>query len=533
MDLIEQHSELPRLTRLVHAFSLGVLEGMSLGFAAATFVHSNRLAQFVVTNRIATGIRKEMLSIVILPALLLPLVIAGSCAMPKLAGKRLSSMEDRFRLLAPICAVGFIPIIFQPTIWRDKPLAFLLATGLLSIITAKSVYLSLLVWSARRRTAPNGDLRLMADALAARISPKACSFLATGLLSVFILVCVTHGPGNLNLAATGIGNEWETLRHFSKVGGLMTWFSLEGLRVTGHASWLGVIYSVFAWFWPKLEGLLILRLLTVALAAVPLFFWCKKSLGILSALLISLAFLSMPSLGMIGLTDSFPITCALGCFFLSAYYFENGQNWRGLPLVLLGISINEQVAIWYSMFGLYLVTFSSRRMVGKRLAIASACYFVIVALLVLPHFGLKTYLIDLPNVPSIGIQNLGATMVTLIVNPAYALSRWFDAQNLEYWLAMSVPFAFLPFRGSRWVIWLTPVLFFAGTLPLRESNSQWRNPAFGHFLALGFLTTVASLRQIRQSPAEGPLRYRAALAGWVAALLPCIAVLGSLFYRSS
>lgn len=278
-----------------------------------------------MTNRIATEVRKEMLKIVILTALSLPLVVAGSCAMPQMAGRRLRSLEARFRLLAPCCAAGFIPIVFQPTIWRDNSLAFLLVTGLFSLVTVKSVYSSLLTWSSLRTVAPNTDLRSMLDAAATRLTPKACSFLASALILIFVFLSVTHAPVNSNLTATGIGNELAALRHFSLTNGMAAWFSLKGLLITGHASSLGVVYSITAWFWPKLEGLLILRLLAVSLAAIPLFLWCKKSLGIFSALVISLAFLSMPSQGMLGIKDSFPITWAIGCFFLSAYYLENGQ----------------------------------------------------------------------------------------------------------------------------------------------------------------------------------------------------------------
>jgi len=65
MASIDRQPELPRFTRFVHAFSLAVLEGMSLGFAAATLAQARRLAQFVMTNRMAAGLRKEMLLIVI------------------------------------------------------------------------------------------------------------------------------------------------------------------------------------------------------------------------------------------------------------------------------------------------------------------------------------------------------------------------------------------------------------------------------------------------------------------------------------
>jgi hypothetical protein len=531
MDLIEARIALPRLTRWVRALLLGGLEGLSVGIAMSTLLQSDHLAEFVLTNRIAPVLRKEMLTIVLLSAVLVPLAITVSCAVPKWVGTRLSSLERRARLAAPLCTSGFVPLVGQPTLWHDKPLAFLVATAFFSLVTVASVHTSLSTWARRQSVGAAGDFRCIVDVVATRVSHKIRSILASGIVLSFAWVSVTRQLSIPNLEATGIGREWSTIRHFSEAGGALAWFSLKGLNATGHASCLGAIYSLVAWFSPKIVGFLQLRLLLVSLAAVPLFFWCKKSLGVLSAALISLSFLSMPLPGMLGTGDAFPITCAMGCFFLSAFYLENGKLLRGLLLVLLGISINEQVAIWFSLLGVYFLTFDSRKALGRWLAIASACYFLTVALLVLPHYGIKTYLMDPHNVTSLGIQNLRVTLATLFANPAFALTRWFETQDLEYWLALCVPFAFLPFRGS--LTWLAPALILASVVSSRESNSPWRDPAFGHFLTLGILATVTNLRKIRLSPKNGNLRYRAALVGWLAALLPCVVMFGSLFYRRS
>lgn len=532
MEFIECRVALPRFTRWVRGLILAGLEGSSLGMAVSTIIHSKQLDQFVLTNRIAPALRKEMLTNVILFTWLVPLLIAASCAAPKLVGKRLSAFERRVRFMAPLCASGFVPLVCQPALWHDTRLAFLFTTAIFSGITVASVYTSLLVWPTLRLKGPWGDVRRVTDAIYLLLGYKVRLVLATGLILTFVCTSIAQSLGTANLASTGVGSEWSTVRHMSEVGGAMAWFGLKGLRATGHASWFGALYSLLAWFSPTVTSFLILRILAISLAALPLFYWCKKSLGVLSALIISLSFLSMPLPGMLGM-DSFPITCAIGCFFLSAIYLENGSVRQGLPLVVLAISVNEQVAIWYSMLGVYLLAFSSRRMVGRWLAMVSVSYFLTVALLVLPHFGIRMYAIDPPNVTSLGLGNFEATWATLLTNPAYALSRWFDTQSLEYWLTLFVPFSFLPLRSRRWLVWLAPSLLLASTISPQDLNSPWRDPAFGHFIALGLLGTVASLREIRHAPSSGNARYQAALVGWAAALVPCVLMFGSLFYRRS
>ncbi len=533
MDLIEDPPESPRLTRLVLAMSLCALEGLSVGFAASTFVHSERLAQFVMTNQMAAGLRREMLSIILLPALLLPLVLGISCAIPAFAGRRLRVLERYVHLLTPLTAFGFVPLVFRPTIWHDKSLAFLLVTGLFSVVTVSASRMSALAWAEGQPPRQAGDMSCLVSAVSARVSSRILTYGCVALIVAVVFWSVTRSNANFKLQATGIGRELATIRQVTDAGGLSAWFDSRAIRATGHASCLGAIDAVVNRIWPRLESLLSLRLALVSFAALPLFFWCKRTLGKLPALLVSISFLSMPLQGMLELKDSFPLACGLGCFFAGAYYFEIRRIWRGLAVLALGILFNEQVAIWCSLLGVYLAIAGARKALGAWLACVSLGYFLTIALLALPYLGIKTYSLDPTNLTSIGAHNLTATLTMLVVNPAYALSQWFDAQSLEYWLALCVPMAFLPFYTRRWIIWLAPVLLFAVTLPTHDADSQWRDPVYGHFLALGFLATIASLRQIGQSDTPNRLRSRTALIGWATALAPCVSMFGSIYYRPS
>ena len=533
MDLIDEPVELPRLTRLVRSISLCITEGLSLGVVAATFVQAEKLAQFVATNQTAQALRKEMLACVLLPAMFLPLALGVACAIPVRSGRRLRTFERWTRLLAPLTACGFIPLVFRPTLWHDKSLAFLLVTGLFSWATVTALRMATRAWSDGRTGRRDEALASVFNAVAARISPRLVTSGCVALIVAILLWSLTRSTGvaNFKVQATGIAHELATIRQVSDVGGVSAWFGAKAIRATGHASYLGALDSIVNRIWPGPEALLSLRLALVSFSAVPLFFWCKRALGKLPALMVSIAFLSMPLPGMLLLKDSFPLTCALGCFFAGAYCLETRRTWRGLAVIAIGILFNEQVALWCCLLGVYLATSGARKRLGTGLAWASLGYFVTIALVALPHLGVRTYSLDTPNVTSIGAHYLASTSTALVVNPAYALSQWFEAQSLEYWLALCVPMAFLPFYTRRWIIWLAPVLLFAMTLPTQDAGSQWRDPAYGHFLALGFLAVVANLRQIGRSDTPNRLLFRTALVGWVAALAPCVAMFGSLYYR--
>lgn len=530
--LTDERPELPRLTRLVRSAILCGFEGLSVGVALAMSLYSSRLVQFVKTNRIEANVRKEMLAFVLWPAFLLPiLVLTVSMTSAQLIEGRLKQMERRIRLLAPLSVVGFIPLLLHPALWAEQTLAFLMVAGVFATAVMLSIRVSASAWSERHNRTRWTDLDSLRLNLSTRCPPQVLSILA--VLAIFALSClsIVRPLYNTTLTDTIIHTEWAMIRKISESSGILGWFGAKGWRISGHFGCLGALYAIAA-AGTKPGGLLLLRLLGVVLAAIPLFFWSKRSLGTLPAFVVSLAYLSMPQSGMLQLHDTFPITIALGVFFLAANWLQKGKLGRGLILVLLGIAFSEQVALWFALLGAYLTRWETRKSLGQWLAVTSLVYFLVVALYVLPHLGIRTYGPDDANRLSMGVHNLGSSLISLLANPAYTLSRWFENQSLEFWLALTVPLALLPLRGRLWLLWLSPVMLFAFGAKTSEASSQWRDPVFGHFLALGFMALVATLQTLRDSSTQvGSARMRTALIGCVVSLVPSVAMFGALYYR--
>jgi len=531
MALIEERAELPRITRFVHTAILSGIEGVSLGVALATSLYSSHLDQFVKTNQIEAKLRKEMLAVVILPSLLLPTVLFVLClASARVAETSLNAFERRVRLLSPLCALGFVPFLLKPSLWAAQTLAFLLVTGLFSSVVITTVHLSMVTRSERQGSPRHTDLESLKSFVKAQVSPRVVTVLAALLLVTLALRSVIHTLRETSLARSAFNSEWMALHAVSATGVVGGWFGEKGWRAVGHFGLLGGVYSVVGSVLSSPQGLLFFRLVSVSFACLPLFWWSKRALGVGAAFVISAAYLSMPVGGMLASSDPFPVSVVIGVFFLAAYYLESGSLAKGFIFVLLGVALNEQLALWFSLLGVYLSRCESRRSVGLALAVSGLAYFLVVALFILPKFGIPTYALDKSNTVQIGVQNLGATLTAVLVNPAYALSRWFEAQNLEFWLALLVPLALLPFRGRQWLLWLGPVLLFSATATSMDANAQWRDPLFSHLLALGFLAVIATLQSVlHSSPTLGPIKLKAALIGWIAALAPCISMFGTLY----
>ncbi len=380
--LTEHRTELPLFTRFVQAACLCGIEGLSLGFAVATSLYSSRLVQFVKSNRIDAKLRKEMLALVLLPAFILPLLILTlSLVSTQLPKGRIHQMERRIHLLAPLCGLGFFPLLLRPTLWTDQSLAFLLVTGVFATVVTLTVRTSARAWADGRVTARHWtDFDSLRAATIARISPKLLSMVTVAALLVVASLSVVHSMRDTVLAGSVINAEWTTLHKISSSSSFSTWLGPKGWRISGHLGYLGAVYAAAATLLSKPEGLLLLRVSGVVSAAIPLYMWSKRSLGVMTAGLIAFAYLSMPIVGMLQLRDTFPITIALGVFFLAAHKLESGRIRSGLVLVLLGIALNEQIALWFALLGAYLARWEHRKSLGQWLAVTALAYFLVVAL---------------------------------------------------------------------------------------------------------------------------------------------------------
>jgi hypothetical protein len=527
MALSEDIVVAPRLTRWVQSLLLSSVEGVSVGLAIGTLRVSEKLLPYVATNRNVAGVRQAIIGAVLSCAVAVPLLLLASCALPHSTGRRLNTFELRAKLLSPLSAVGFIPLLFRPELWKDKLLGFLLMTGLFSVAAMLSSATALRAAASITRGRGRDDLVAVGRVLRLRISPKA----TLGLSIVTILLLAAYGLSQTFSAtktpATSVLTEWAVIQKFSTYHDFSLWFTGIGFRALGHVSILGALYSVWAWIWPKSESLFWLRLLAVSWPALPLLLWTRKSIGPVAAWIMAATYLSLPVRSMVTATDVFPISFSVGLFFLSGYYFELRRSGCGLLVALAAIALNEQAALWYVTLGLFFSTRQRGVRWGTWLALGATCYFAYVAFVLLPHSDVLTYIGDLPKP---GVRDAGplpSSQVESFVNFSYAMPRWLENQSLEFWLALLLPLGLLPLMNSRWLLWLVPVIVLSY---LSKMNPDFQNSSYMHFAVLAIVSSVASLERLKRSD-EGPsYRYASVFVGWVAALLPCVVMLGTLWF---
>jgi uncharacterized membrane protein len=503
-------------------------EGASLGFGIGASAASSGLLQYVATNRNTQNIRQAIIAPTLTYALLLSALLLALCMLPHAAGKRLRAFESLTRMLAPLCAAGFVPLLFQPELWKDKLLGFLLVTALFSIVVTISSEVSLRAASTLRSGRWVSDLAAIRHALRFRLPPKVVTMLSVasvallGLYGVVTTFSATKAPLPAGTA------EWVLLTKFSGYHNASLWFTPIGTRAIGHVSILGALYSVWAWIWPKPEGLLCLRLLAVSWPALPLLLWTRQSVGTRAAWFMAFAYLSLPLKGMLAANDLFPVSFSVGFFFLAAYYFESKRIGHALVATLMAIALHEQASIWFVTLGLFFVTREHRFSWGTWLMLAAALYLTYSVSVLLPGAGVTTYSGSTNAVANAGhaLSAQQESLMPSLVNLAYAVPHWLDDQSVEFWLVLFVPLGFVPLRNSRWFVCLLPGLLWSF---LSRSNSDWHTSVYMHFVTLGLVSAVISLATLKQSVDSPRARYTAVFAGWAAALLPCIVMFGTLW----
>jgi len=506
------------LTRLVRAGALIAAQGASVGFAANTFRHWNRLPDFVATNKMSTAERGHVLGWLVLPALVwVALVLVGVTLRPRI-GHRLSSLERLGRRGSWIVALGLLPVLLHPTLWRTRTLMFLLATGVITLVAWWAIRLTQA--AAHRWCAPSvpSDFERIVNYVE----------MATPAKLKVVLPLLLVGIGVLYVILRGVWLDPTAVPRFYGDPPVSVHSWRQGFLVLGHGGWLGIPVAALKFLRPPGHAHIFFWVSCVASAAFPLYAWTKSHLGGRVALVVAFCYLSMPALRTIGRAEVVPLGIAAGLFFFSILLWERRKFESAFVMTLLTVGVHEQAALWFCCFGVYFTGFAATRTLGRWLTISAGIYFLLMAGLFLPHLDLDPYHDAFKGLWGTRAVGLVETLRVALTNPGYVLTRWLDLQGLLFWLVMFVPFAFLPVVGRNWLLWVMPGVVFAVVAPGRAPGLPVTAGAAVHFVVLGFAASITTLARLH-TKASTRHHANAAVVAWIFALIPCIYQLGALW----
>jgi uncharacterized membrane protein len=285
--------------------------------------------------------------------------------------------------------------------------------------------------------------------------------------------------------------------------------TIMGMHLFGdHASYFLLFVVPLYWIWPNAELLLHLQTLALAVAAIPVFLLGRKVFGSSwMALLPAVGFLLAPALGYMDLENFHPDTFEVPLL-LFALYFMTQRRWRVyLVMVLLLLTIKEDVPLLVVPLGIYVAIKFDRKM-GIVTAYAGVLWFIIIVFFLGPYFsGAGPEGLDAYRIPFGGI---GGLLRTTFTAPWQVLADLLTADKIKYLIQLLAPVFFLPLFSSGTLIVVPVLILNLLSTHTYQSNIQYHYTS----LTMAGLTAAAifCLAKVRSAQRRKALAAVALLA---------------------
>jgi hypothetical protein len=152
------------------------------------------------------------------------------------------------------------------------------------------------------------------------------------------------------------------------------------------------------------------------------------------------------------------------------------------------------------VIGAFLVLTGARPRAGLLVAAVGAVYFVIVKLIVMPHFlgGTTAYVHQYKDLLPQGESGFGGVLKTVFGNPGYTATTMLEKDKVLYLLQIMAPLAFFPWRRPIGLLCTLPGFFFTmlGTKYPWLTRLGFQYTAY--WTSFLFLAVVANLRWLNQ-----------------------------------
>jgi uncharacterized membrane protein len=216
--------------------------------------------------------------------------------------------------------------------------------------------------------------------LAAAVGAYAAGFAALSVLRHEAFSTGRFDLGNMTQAV------WSTAH-----GDPLEATSLAGeqfVRLGAHFDPILVLFAPLWWIWPSPEMLLVAQAAAVALGALPVFWLARRHLGSERAALgFALAYLLVPAVGWMTLSEFHPVALATPLL-LFAFWYLDGE--RVLPFAVcatLAMATKEHVGLAVAGLGLWHALSRRRPLPGLAIAVAGVAVSAIAIAVVVPHFS--------------------------------------------------------------------------------------------------------------------------------------------------
>jgi uncharacterized membrane protein len=526
-DLLPDRVPAPTLTRAFQTLGLLAAEGGSAGLGVWFSRASERLPDYVISNTLLPHARKFVVGDLFGGAAVA--MLAGLVVMLWRRPAGLDHAERIARRLAPLCLMGFLPLLFHWQLWyAGRELTFLVMVGGFVLTLQALMRVSLEtspVLPARLRAPVEAVLRAAGERVR-RLPWLSTALVVIGVVSYAVYFSIITIQNHYRLQTYGydLGIEnnlvWNAA-HFNRplfktsvIGGPDS--THLGYHETYISYLIGIPYRLAPW--P--QTLLVLQATLIGGAALPLYAFARRHLGAWVACLVAWLFLLYAPLHGSNLYDFHYLPFAPFFLWWTLWALESRRNVMAVVAVILTLANREDMSALLMVVGIYLILTGERPRAGLIVAAVSAVYFVVVKMMLMPHFlnGYPAYINQYEGLLPEGDNGFGGVLKTVFGNPAFTVGSLLEHDKVMYLLEIMAPLAFFVWRRPVGVLCSIPGFFFTMLAthypPLIQISFQYT----AYWTAFVFIAVVANLDWLQRVERAGAAWAGRSRRAWLIAM---------------
>jgi uncharacterized membrane protein len=237
--------------------------------------------------------------------------------------------------------------------------------------------------------------------------------------------------------------------------------SLGGEQFVRLGAHFDPILALFAlpWrIWPSPALLLTVQAVVVALGAVPVFWLARKHLASERvALGFALAYLLLPPLQWMTLSEFHPVALATPLLLFALWYLDEGRLFPFAAFAALAAATKEHVGLAVAAFGLSYALAHRRLWTGAAIAGAGIAVTALAVGVVIPHFSPEGGSSFYERYSAVGGSPSGV-VETAVSDPGAIVSELVDRRGLTYVFQLLLPLAGLPLLAPVVLVAAVPEL---------------------------------------------------------------------------
>jgi uncharacterized membrane protein len=475
----------PLEQQLVIAGILLFLVGASLGGAIGIWKLTER-TEFVVTNALDKEVRGSLLRLIAASGIglnFLASLYLFVMVILKRGRAAVAHVERAAKLLSPLIAVFFLPLLFDWRVFQAQDFAFVVIATTFGLGFERILRIFFQVFPWARLSAVSAWLSRRLP----RAIPRVPAVIA-GLLTLFFCVSMSFYTV---LQHFRLGTmSWDMAIFDNLMWNLIRgeWFKAspvlgpEGSHIQYHATFIAYAFAPFYAIYQHTETLLVLQATLAGLGAAPLYLVARRRLGSgWAALPFVYAYLVHGPLHGPIFYDFHFITTAPFWVGWVIYFFEAERKWMLVVSFFLALLVREEVSASLSMVALFYLLSGKRVRWALFGGLLAALYFFAVKFVIMPlHVrgaDKETFSWIFFGLIAPGEQGLTGVVKTIVSNPVFTIVSLFETDKLVYFLKTFGPLMLLSLRHRlTWLFFLPAwafTLLTTGYAPVVATSFQY------------------------------------------------------------